>query len=91
MAGLDFGDTDEERMIIMQQAIQRIWGDFYGNGKPGVLEEFREFTHEFRWSEAQRAKQHASNRSRLNLIIGILTLIAAYIAIVVSIHGGFHA
>lgn len=84
MANLDFGDTDEERLIVMQGAIQRMHADFYGNGKPGLLDEVRTFTAEFRGAETERERQHKSNRARLNLIIALLSMIAAYILVYVS-------
>lgn len=39
--------------------------------------------------DEERARQHKSNTDRLNIIIGLLVAIAAYIAIIVSISHPF--
>lgn len=96
MAELDFGDTDGQRMIVMQGAIQRMYTDFYGNGRPGFRDEFQRFASEFKGAEEERSKQHKSNLARLNLIIALLGMIAAYIAVIVTVRpwhsvGAFHS
>jgi hypothetical protein len=65
----------------------RMHRDLYGNGTPGILSRLERFITHHEAQESEREKQHTQNRDRLNIIIALLAAIAAYIAIVVSIHG----
>jgi hypothetical protein len=87
MSDFEFRGTDEERRTQAEVILVRMHRDLYGNGTPGILSRLERFITHHEAQESEREKQHAQNRDRLNIIIALLAAIAAYIAIVVSIHG----
>lgn len=85
MADLHFNGTLDERRAQVEAFCRQINGDFYG--REGLMEKVTRFMERMTTTEEEREKQHKQNRDRLNLIIALLVAIAAYIAIVVSVHG----
>jgi len=85
MAGLEFTGTLDERRAQVEAFCRRIDGDFYG--RSGLMEKVSEFMTRMDATEMERANQHKQNRDRLNIIIALLIMLAAYIAIAVSVHG----
>jgi len=87
MADLHFTGTTEERRAQVESFCQRISSDFYGNGRPGMMDEVTEYLTTQRTIELIRDRQHQENKEkadkltkRANLIIGLLMLLIAIIA-----------
>jgi hypothetical protein len=66
--------------------IHRIGDIVEGPPHPGLEKRVDTFLTKFETLEAQRDKQHKANTARLNVIIGILLVAAAYFTIWLSIH-----
>ena len=86
---IDWGDTPEERGATMRGLMQQVCNDLYDNGQPGLISRVEAFMTTHAAQEHERDKQHKQNTDRLNIIIGLLIAIAAYIAIVVSVSHPF--
>lgn len=65
--------------------MQQVCDDLYDNGQPGLISRVEDFMITHRALDEERSRQHKANTDRLNIIIGLLVAIAAYIAIVVSV------
>jgi hypothetical protein len=89
MASLDFGDNDKETLIVVRGFCNRVNDTLFDNGKVGLVTTLNRFMTEQSTKEAEREKQHKANIVRLNIIIAILTLIAAYIGLVLTIKHPF--
>lgn len=74
MAGLDFGDNDQEAILILKQKVSTLWTDSYGNGRPGLFSRIIKFMDT---SEAIEQDRHKSNTIRLNIIIALSALASA--------------
>lgn len=69
--------------------MQQVCDDLYDNGQKGLISRVEEFMTQHEATDRERRRQHEANTTRLNIIIGLLMAIAAYIAIVVSISHPF--
>lgn len=69
----------------MRRLMQQVCEDLYDNGQPGLISRVEDFMTTHKALDEERSKQHKANTDRLNIIIGLLVAIAAYIAIVVSV------
>jgi len=69
--------------------MQQVCEDLYDNGQPGLISRVEDFMTTHNALDEERSKQHKANTDRLNIIIGLLIAIAAYIAIVVSVSHPF--
>ena len=79
-------DVDHEAPLpVLWRDVARLKRTIYGNGKAGMEEVLRVLVTQIETRKDIEEKQHAANTARLNIIIGILIAIAAYIAIVVSL------
>jgi hypothetical protein len=86
---IEWGDTPEERGAVMRRLMQQVCEDLYDNGQPGLISRVEDFMTTHRALDEERKQQHKANTDRLNIIIGLLIAIAAYIAIVVSVSHPF--
>ncbi len=87
MGNLTFRGSDEERRATGEAFMIRVDADLYGGAREGFMDEVNGYIDQARGEEKQRERQHKENRDRLNLIIGLLVMIAAYLAVMVSIKG----
>lgn len=78
--GISRGEYESDQKSIWQE-IGRLKGILEGPPFPGLESQVMTFLTEFRTLETEREKQHKANKSRLNIIIGILSLLAAYLAV----------
>lgn len=85
MAHIDWGKTPAESQAILKRVMQQVVDDLYDNGQKGLISRVEEFMTQHEATDRERRRQHESNTARLNIIIGLLIAIAAYIAIVVSL------
>ena len=84
---IEFGVTHGEQLATLMRVVRDLHRDVYGNGAPGIKRKAESFMDRHDGIEEERRNQHRANTARLNIIIGLLIAIAAYIAIVVSLHG----
>lgn len=87
MGTIDFGETQAEHNAAVENFLNDLKVDLYGNGREGLKQRATTFMDRFEAIENERKEQHKASTARLNIIIGLLLAIAAYIAIVVSIRG----
>lgn len=66
--------------------IGRLGGIIEGPPHPGLGRRVDSFMISFEALETEREKQHKANTRRLDLIIGIMTLVALYVPIYLSFH-----
>ena len=78
MSDLDFGKTDQEAIVVLKGFAHRVNNDLYNHGTQGLINKFGTFIVEYRTLETVREKQHKANTVRLNIIIGLLVVVAAY-------------
>lgn len=69
--------------------MQQVCDDLYDNGQLGLISRVETFMTTHNALDEERRQQHKANKDRLNIIIGLLVAIAAYIAIVVSVSHPF--
>ena len=81
MAELDFGSTEEQKMATLIAVVRGLHRDFYGNGQPGLKKAAEDFMQNAIGAREEQERQHKQNRWRLDLIIGILTVAALWLAI----------
>lgn len=74
------GEYEGDKKSIWRE-VRRIAEIVEGPPHPGLETRVNSFLTRFETLEAEREKQHKANRWRLNAIIGILAMIAAYLAI----------
>ena len=89
MGQIEWGSTSAENVVILKRITQQVCEDLYDNGQLGLISRVEEFMAKHRALDEERGKQHKANTDRLNIIIALLIAIAAYIAIVISVHGPF--
>ena len=87
MADLDFHGTPEVRLAKLQDFCRRINSDFYGNGRPGMMDSVQDFMTEHRTEKAIEQKRHSENKARLNLIIGLLGILVAILTALIAWKG----
>ena len=87
VADIDFGDTPSEQLATLMYIVGTLYRDIHGNGQPGLKRRAETFMDGREALELEQEKRHKANTARLNIIIALLIAIAAYIAIVVSLHG----
>ncbi len=87
MGNLIFRGSADERRAQGEAFMIRVDADLYGSGREGFMEEVNGFMDNFKGAEKERDKQHKENRDRLNIIIALLIMIAAYLAVMVSVKG----
>lgn len=81
---LVFSGTAEERRKQAEVVIIRMHADLYGNGKSGLIGDVREFITDHIATERERKEQHRQNKSRLNLIIALLTLLIGILSLALA-------
>ncbi len=89
VANIEWGKTQADTVMVLRRVTQQVCDDLYDNGQLGLISRVEEFMTKHSALDEERSKQHKANTDRLNIIIGLLIAIAAYIAIVVSVHGPF--
>lgn len=87
MADLEFTGTPDERRAQIEAFCRKISGDFYGNGRTGLMEDVREFMTDNRTERRIEGKRHSENRARLNLIIGLLMLLVTILLAIIAWKG----
>jgi hypothetical protein len=65
MAEIDFGETQDEHNAVVENFIRQIKGDFYGNGREGILSRMTKFLDTFEAVEKER-ESHQDKRHREN-------------------------
>ena len=86
MPDLDFGETDEEAILVLKGFAHRVNTDLYNHGTKGLLTTFNTFVtdHNAREDEQRRLMEdrHRENASKINLLIAIATLIGVLVTAV---------
>lgn len=77
MAELDFGESEEQAMIVIRGTLKQHHRDLYGNGRTGIIEEIREF---MAADSATRKERERAQKWRHSL----LGIVAAYLLIAVT-------
>ena len=85
MGDIEFGDTPGEQLATLIRVVRDLHRDIYGNGSPGLKRDAEVFMTAHDATEQERRRQHKSNSIKLNLIIGLLGAIAAYIGIILTV------
>jgi hypothetical protein len=88
MGRIEWGDSEEADLALIKSHVQRFADILMDNGKEGLVTRFNNYITAFTVLEEEREKQHKANVNRLNVIIAILSALAAYIAIIITMHGG---
>lgn len=100
MPDLDFGESDEEAILVLKGFAHRVNTDLYNHGTKGLLTTFSTFvaTHEARETERERQinAHHRENSTKINILMAIgaigmlvLTAIGIFVTIEVSRHSQF--
>ncbi len=89
VANIEWGKTQAETVMVLRRVTQEVCNDLYDNGQLGLISRVEEFMAKHQALDEERSKQHKANTDRLNIIIGLLVAIAAYIAIVISVSHPF--
>lgn len=98
MPDLDFGETDEEAILVLKGFANRVNIDLYNHGTKGLLTSFNTWTtrHDARDAtlKEQQDDHHRENSFKINLLIALATLglliVAAaslYVSMQVTKHG----
>ena len=86
MPDLDFGETDEEAILVLKGFAHRVNTDLYNHGTKGLLTQFNTFIaeHNAREEEQKRIQEsnHRENSQKINLLIAIATIAGVIIAAV---------
>lgn len=85
MADIDFGFTQGEQLATLIRVVRDLHRDIYGNGEPGLKRKAESFMDMHNATEKERVRQHRENSRKLNVIIALLTAIAAYIGLILSV------
>ena len=72
----------ESNQLAIWKEIARLRGILEGPPHPGLEMQVTQFLTEFRTLEMERDRQHKSNRWRLDAIIALLGVVAAYLLVV---------
>jgi hypothetical protein len=82
---LNFGSTDRDAITALKNFCSRVDADLYNHGKDGMKTVLASLVTAQATREALEDKRHRQNRDRLNIIIGILLLIATYITLAATL------
>lgn len=82
MAQLDFGDSTEDAVLILKGVVQRMHDDLYNSNKDGLISQFRELRTKLITQQEDQRDRHSANIRRLNVIIALITALAAYLGLV---------
>lgn len=84
MPDLDFGETDEEAILVLKGFAHRVNTDLYNHGTKGLLTTFNTFVtaHNAKEDEQRRLQEdrHRENTAKINLLIAIATAIGVVVA-----------
>ena len=97
MPDLDFGETDEEAILVLKGFAHRVNTDLYNHGTKGLLTMFNTFVTDHTATERERDRQqnerHQENSTKMNIIMAIcamaalvLTAVSIFVTIEVSRH-----
>jgi hypothetical protein len=92
MPELEFGDTDEQAIVVLKGFAHRVNNDLYNHGTKGLVTTFATFVarheeHEETMEEVQKTRHH-ENSAKMNLLLVLATiglLIVAAASLFVSI------
>ena len=82
MPDLDFGDNDEEAIIVLKGFAHRVNNDLYNSGRDGLLTRFNNFIVEHKTQENLQEKRHIANVTRQNIVIALLGILIAAVGLV---------
>lgn len=68
-------ESMEMRMGRMESQVGDIRHELYGNGQPGLISDVRDYLARQKEREDLREKQDKKTRDRLNIVIGLITVV----------------
>jgi hypothetical protein len=71
----------EARMSVAESQLGDLRHELYGNGQPGLISDVRDYLARQKEREEQQQKQDKKTRNKLNLALGLITVVIGMLSL----------